>query len=269
MPSPPKPPPPVDAGNIISQGEAATKNIGEAQQGINQTDFSGPYQSNTWSSSIDPTTGLPRYSDVQSYSPEQALLAQLYQGTGLIGGGTGASLAASMAPTYGQMPDFLQGSNSLINRYTQGIEPDLSYFGLRQLDQQRTQLLNSGIDPSSSAGQYAMNQTTDQLNRTIGAQIAQYAPTAMGMATSAYTTPVNTLQDFWKMGQPVGINAPFNPQASLTTPDANAAYQTQQTSLWNQYNAQVQAQNNLWGGGINLFGSAMKGMPGLMSSPYG
>jgi hypothetical protein len=264
MPSPPKAPPPPDPTNILHQGVTTTTDVGKNQQQLNQTNFSDPYQSNTWSSSIDPTTGLPRYSNTQQYSPIQQELANIYQGTGIIGGGTGAELAGNMAPTYSQAPDFLSGSNSLINQYTQGIEPNFARFGLQEEDQLRTQLLNSGQDPNGPAFQQAMDSFRNQKNLTLNQAIASYAPTAMDMASRAYTLPVDTLQKFRDMSQPVGVNTPFNPQATLTTPDANTAYQTQVQAQQFRTNYNAQAQNNLFGGMMNMGGSMMSMLPMLM-----
>lgn len=159
MVSSPKPPDPMKTAQ--SQA-AANQGTAISQQLLNMTDQQTPYGNLTYTqtgtnSYVDPLTGktvtIPKFTSTQTLSPQQqAILDQTQQAE--LNLGTIASERSNFLKDYLAKP-------FEVNQATEQKLYDLGRSRLdprfeQQLEQQRTQLINSGIRPGSAAFTSAM-----------------------------------------------------------------------------------------------------------------
>ena len=239
----------------------------------NTMDQSNPYGNLTYTSSIDPITGAPKYSAAMNYSQDQQAILDILEQNKQLAGGTATGIGANTFGQYVNAPDLVGGAASLTQQALDKQDPAWERFMAPERAQLDTSLRNQGILPGTPAYHQMVDKLTDQQLKTKGQWMADYTPKAMEMAMTEYQNP---LENFIKLMNQAG--GPADLKGQLTnTPTANASGANVQGATVNPVDvagisktaADVQFKNqqqqNAWlnamiGGGMNL-ATGMMGMP--------
>lgn len=239
----------------------------------NTMDQSNPYGSLTYTSSIDPITGAPKYKADMQLTPDQQAILDILEQNKQLSGSTATSIGANTFDQYIDAPDLVGSAASLTQQALDKQDPAWERFMAPARDQQRTQLINQGLVEGSPAYQQQMDKLMDQQLKTKGEWMSNFTPQAMNMAMTEYQNP---LENFLKLMNTAG--GPADLKGQLTnTPTANMSGAT--VSGANVAPVDVagisktaadikfknQEQQNAWmnamiGGAMNLGGAAM-GLP--------
>ena len=260
MPSSPKAPDTPDPNALAA---AQTKLTQNAQQSglINQEN---QYGGQSYTRTVDPTTGNPTYTLRSSLSaPQQTLLNNL-QSYQTQAGSDANSMLNSASDRYKTAPDFSASASGLtgqmMKKYSDYLNPQFDYQ-TKQLD---TQLRNQGLSPGSDAYKQQMMNMSDNQNRSMSGFLAQIEPQAYQQAVSNYTMPIDISQKLQGSAMPANLNSTFsNTNGSIAPSNLGNAYgvanQTAQT------NAGINQGNNsglasIIGGGAGLLMGGPAGM---------
>lgn len=231
-----------------------------------------PYGSLTYTTSIDPITGQPKYTaNTQLSAPQQALLNTL-QGNQL---GFGATASADIANNFGQYagdPNLVGQAGSLTDTALNSMIPAWERFDAPARDQLRTQLINQGLVEGSPAYQQQFDKLIQQQDLNRGQFLASFQPQAFQEAETQYQLPLQNAISMLSQSQPASLKGTL-----LSTPTATEQGATVQAPTVNpvdytslaktQFDAQTQAwqakiaqQNALMGTVTGAIGGIM-GMP--------
>lgn len=258
----------------------------------NTMDQHNPYGDLTYTSSIDPITGAPKYSANMQLSPDQQMILDILEQNKQMAGGTATNIGANTFGQYVNAPDLVGGAASLTNQAIDKMDPAWERFMAPERAQLDTSLRNSGILPGTPAYHQMVDKLTDQQLRTKGEWATNFTPQAFNMAMTEYQNP---LENFIKLMNQAG--GPADLKGQLTnTPTANASGATVQgatvapvdvagisktaadVAFKNQQNQNAWL-NAMIGGGMNLATGAM-GLPvgggtfggqilqGIMGTPF-
>lgn len=281
----PSPPPAINPGQVAGNPQGGPNPGGqfgynttagvETQQGsaVNQ---SNPYGALTYSTSIDPTTGLPKLSANMSYSPIEQAVFNLMAGGQIGQGGTALSAINNMFGQYTQDPNLVNKAQDIVNQNTSPMNASWERFMAPQRDQLRTSLLNQGLTEGSPAFQQQMDMLTHQQNLTKGQWLAQFQPQAFQEAETNYQLPLMNVSQMLSGVQPGSItgNMTQTPGLNIGSPDFAGLSTEAQQEQFRNYQQRVQAQNNLMGGIFGIgqgaatgfgLGAARYMMPGIMA----
>lgn len=231
-----------------------------------------PYGSLTYTTSIDPITGQPKYTANTNLSaPQQAILNTL-QGNQLGFGQTAAADISNNFGQYGGDPNLVGQAGSLTNQALDSMIPAWERFNAPARDQLRTQLINQGLVEGSPAYQQQMDMLTQQQQLNQGQFLASFQPQAFQEAQTQYQLPLQNAISMLSQSQPANLPGTFvnTPQsteqgATVSAPTVNPVDYTSLAKT--QFDAQTQAwkakiaqQNALMGMGVGAITGIM-GMP--------
>lgn len=252
-------------------------------QGYNQQSFKDtmaqntmgqntPYGSLSYTTSIDPITGAPKYTANSKLSSEQQAILDTLQGNQF---GVGQTASGAINNTFGQYtgdPNLVGQAGSLTNQALDSMIPAWERFNAPARDQQRTQLINEGLVEGSPAYQQQMDKLTQQQQLDQGQWMAGFQPQAFNEAQTQYQTPLNNVLAMLTASQPgslksnlIGTPTGTEGAATVQAPTvANVDYgqmaKTQFDAQTQAWQAQIAKQNAMMGLGVNAVAGVM-GMP--------
>lgn len=262
MPSSPSPPPVPDPAGVTAGQAAANLGMGEAAQFGSQVNQIGPLGSLQYLQTSVGPDGVPGYTAIQQYTPQQQMLLNLQQlGMGEAGG-AGSNMLANTFQQYSQNP------NQLIGSQTSGLEGQQMGEWMQanapwmQLSSQQkdTELRNQGLMPGSEAYNNQMRQLAQGQQQAVAGAASQFQPTAFGEAMQQYALPLQTAMSLMGYNQPGNIGLPQTGQApNYQSPNLIGAVANSQQALEQNYQAQLQQNASMWRGIMGL-GSSVIGM---------
>lgn len=260
MPKAPDPPPPINVAATTAQDQQARLEGAQEGQALSTIGQNNPVGSLTYTTSIDPITGLPKYQANSQYTPEQQQIFDYLQGNQTsIGAGAGGAIGSNMGQ-YTSPFDLVGGANSLTQQAMDPAMANLERFMAPERDQKRTELLNQGIMEGSPTYQLEMDKVQNQQDLTKGQMISSFMPQASQMALNQYTTPMSMIAQMMGLSQPGNINQNLvnTPQANPGATDVAGLTSTAQQQAFQNYQMQVASQNALLGGGLGLTSNILK-----------
>lgn len=258
MPSAPKTPTyPNPTQTANTQADFNVK-AAQQQQAMSTMGQETPYGSLTYTTSIDPITGLPKYQANTKFTPEQQALLDTLQNTKSITGQGGETLAGNTIGQYETAPDLIGGANSLTQQVLNSQLPAWERFMQPEREQLDTKLRNQGIMPGTPAYQQQVDALSNQQNLTKGQWLGNFEPQAFNQAQTQYQLPLENIQTLMGMSGPADLKSSFT-----QTPTANVAAPDYSGQVSNQFDAQLKAQQNkiaqqnalmsaLFGGATNI-----------------
>jgi hypothetical protein len=268
MPKAPSPPPPIDVAKTTAQSQATNLQTGQENQALSTIGQNNPFGSLSYTTSIDPITGLPKYVANSSYSPEQqALLDQLQQSQQGIGG-TAGSAVSNLFEQYGQDPNLVGQAGSLTNQALDAQMPAWERFNAPARAQLDTQLRNSGILPGTPAYQQQVDALTQQQQLNQGQWLSNFQPQAFQEAQSQYELPLQNVAKMLGLSQPAQLPGQLvnTPGANIGGTDVSSIAQASQNEAFKNYQQQVASQNANMGMGAGLVSNILKLPTGAGSS---
>jgi len=264
MPSSPSAPPPINVAAVTKQGHAENLLAGQQSQGMNAIGQENPYGSLSYTTEVDPITGLPKYKANMQYTPEQQAIFDYMQQNQLGIGATNQGNIGNNFGQYAQDPNLIGGANSLTNQALNSMMPAWERFDAPARDQQRTQLLNQGLTENSKASVQARDKLIQQQDLDRGQWMANFTPQAYQMAKGQFEEPLNLAGIMMGLSQPGNINQNLTqtPQGQVGAVDVAGLSAAAQQQAVEQWKAKVQAQNNMMGG-------IMGGAASLAALPMG
>lgn len=274
MPSPGKPPS-FNAAATAETSAQYNKQAAVDSMGLNTVNQKTPIGNLTYTTTIDPVTGLPKYTAHTKLSADQQALLDTLEGTKQSAGTAGKNLMADASGQYSSVQDLIGGANSLTQ---QGIDRQLPAFERFQKparEQLDTQLRNQGILPNTPAYHQQMDKLLAQQDLNTGSWMNSFQAQSFDQATREYEEPLNITGKLASLGAPMNLkeNLINTPTANVNPVDYGSLAKTQQEAAMAQWQAKVAQQNALMGGIFGL-GSAAMGMPavggasGLMASLF-
>jgi hypothetical protein len=277
----------ANAGGIASTQNLANQGTALFNAGLNRANTTTPWGTQSYSTSIDPNTGLPVVNQNVSLNPtltgaqqtaQQSAAASLGRGAGSNVGQITGNVSQSMGD-----PAIQQAIQSQYNAQTGLLQPT---FGM-QSSMLDTQLANQGLQPGTDAYNNAKNLLAQQQNNAY-TQIANNA-TQQGigyqnqlfgqqlqnanLGNQAANQPLNQLLALNSGSQ---INAPNMAQSNAVPTDVLGAANLGYQGNVNAYNAQTGNQNammsglfGLGGAGLNAYATNPDVFNGLFSSIFG
>lgn len=223
---------------------------------LNFTDQQTPYGSLTYSQSgtnsyVDPLTGktvtVPKFTSTQTLSPEQQAILNQTQAAEL-NLGTIANERSAFLQDYLAKPFD-------VNAATEQKIYDLGASRLnprfeQQMEQQRTQLINSGIRPGSAAYTAAMRDFEANRNDAYNQLALTGRQQAFQEASYERAQPLNEISALLSGAQVQGPQFVNTPQTQVGGVDYAGLVQ-------NKYNADVQSRNAALGGLFGLVGTGL------------
>lgn len=264
--------PQFDAQGTSNQQQIANANTAVAQTRLNQTNQVTPYGSLKYTEDGGSYDGLgnwiPKFTATTTLSPEQQKLYE--QTTGLQSGAL--DTAANLLPKVNQaintpLTDNKQLRDDAYKALTARSTEDIG----RQMDAQKVQLANQGINAGSKAYDDALvpytraiTDASNQATINAGNIAAQNLSTEQAIRNQPLTDYQALLGFGGGVTSPNFVNTPqTNIQPTDVSGPAMAAYQGE----LNAYNQRQQAGNSALGGlfglGGSILGGATRGMFGL------
>lgn len=262
--------PVFQAKPAIEQTQKANLLTGQQNQALSTIGQDNPYGNLSYTTEIDPITGLPKYVAHQNYSADQQGILDSLE-SGMLGfGDTLSGMISNIFGQYGQQPDLVGKASEITDASVGPMNDFWNRFMLPEKDQLRTQLINQGLTEGSPAYQQQMDKLTNQQNLTKGAWLENFMPQAFSMAKQDFQLPLENAMNLISKIMPGNIK-----QNLVDTPGANIANTDVMGALKNQWESQkVRAEqsnaftNALMSGGIGLV-SSMMGMPVNPMSMFG
>lgn len=262
MPKAPSPPPPMDVSKVTEQSQEAKLLAGQQSQSLNTIGTEGPLGSLTYTTTIDPITGLPKYVANSKYSTEQqALLDQLQQNQQGIGGTAGSAIGNTFGQYEGD-PNLVGQAGSLTNQALDAQLPAWERFDAPARDQLRTQLLNQGLTEGTPAYQQQMDKLTTQQDLNRGQWLSDFSPKAFDMAKQQYQTPLDNVMKMLGVSGPANLKDSFinGPQTNVGAADVEGLSKASQEQAFKNYQQKVAQQNA-------QMGMITGGITGIMGLP--
>jgi hypothetical protein len=259
MPSPKKitPTDPTQVINASTTANAAAQQGTMAQNTIGQDN---PFGNLSYSTTIDPITGKPKYQANANYTPEQQQILDYLQANQSGIGNTAFQSIMSTFPQYGGDPNLVGQAGSLTNQALDQQLPAWERFDAPARDQARTWALNQGLKEGEPAYQQMMDKLTQQQDKDRGQWLAGFQPQAFNEAAQQYQLPLENVKTMLGLSQPQNLQTSFlnTPTANLQAADVTGAYQLSQDAQ--KFNAQQNNAywNNILNGGIAAAGSIGK-----------
>jgi hypothetical protein len=248
-PTPPSPSQGLDTANTIASNQFGYNQAAQAGSQYNQFN---PFGSLQYVQTGTGPNGVPTYSAVSNFSPEQApLWASALMSKGLAG--NAASSLLGNANYTGQSAKDAIGNNAsgIAGEYINGQMGFLKPFQTTQRDQLDTKLKNQGLHPGNPAYDNAMRSLDTSQNMATGNIISQAMPQAYQTAQSLYAQPAQMAMALGGYGGPVNPNSMYGATPALQPANLQGAFSSAMDALNSQYQAQLakyQAdQNNMWG----------------------
>jgi hypothetical protein len=248
-PTPPSPQQGLDTANKIASGQQ-NYNIG-AQAGSQYNQYN-PYGSLQYVQTGVGPNGVPTYSALSNFSPEQApLWAQALMSKG-IAGGEGTSLLGGANYGFGGQPKDVIGNSArgITGDIIGGQMSFLDPFQNTERDQLDTKLKNQGLHPGNPAYDNAMRGLDTSQNLARGKIIGDATPQAYNIASQQYTMPMMMAMALGQYGSPTNPSSMYGATPALQPANLQGAFSSSMDALNNQYQAQLAAyqanQNNMW-----------------------
>jgi len=260
MPSKPNAPPPINPGQVAETQQGYNLKGGQQSLSLGTMNQSDPFGTKSYSSTIDPITGLPDYEQSKEYSPVmQALFDQFYGTKGDVGGG-GADLWNDISSRMGQDPAFLgpEGTDALTNQFISNHMPLIERFMTPEREQLDTHLRNQGILPGTPAYQQQVDAQSNQQNLTKGKLLQDFVPQAHQMAKDQWALPAEMSMKLASYGAPGDLSFDSTPTANVGAADYQGAALAAQEQAFKNYQEKVKAQNAMMSGIFNTVGSVAK-----------
>lgn len=231
-----------------------------------------PYGKLTYTTSIDPITGAPKYTANTELSPEQQSLLDTLQKNQQGFGNTAQSLINNTFGQYTNAPDLVGGAASLTNQALDKMIPAWERFNAPMREQTRTNLINQGLKEGSPAYQQEYDKLIQQQQRNQGEWMANFEPQAFQQATTQYQLPLQNAIAMLAQSQPGSlkgnlINTPQGTQQGATVNGVSVNPVDYSSLAKTQYEGQLKGweANNAWmnamiGGGVGGLGAVL-GMP--------
>lgn len=258
-----KKPAAVNASNVIQQGQAGNLQAAQQSQGMSTVGQDSPIGSLSYTTTIDPITGLPKYQAHTNYSADQQAILDYLEMNQLGGGLTLSNLIDNAFGNYEQAPDLIGGANDLTDQALDSMDPLWERFMGPERLQRDNELRNQGILPGTPAYDQQMDRITSQQMKEKGAWLANFQPEAFKMAKSEYEEPINIATILKQLaGGPGDIKSGLvdTPAGQVNPFDILGAHNLQYQSDLKRAEF-ANAQNNAYmTGGLGLIGSIM-GMP--------
>lgn len=266
--SKPSPPPP-------EAGIPAAQQVSNIQQGYNVGAQAGsnygqanPFGSLQYIQSGTGPGGVPTYTALSNFSPDQApLWAQTLMSKG-VAGGEGTSLLGGANYGFGGQPKDVIG-NSASGITGDVMNHELSYltpFQQTERSQLDTQLKNQGLAPGQPAYDNAMRQMDTAHSMAVSKMIGDTTPQAYGIAQNMYQMPAMMAMALGNYGQPVNPQSMYGATNPLQPANMTGAFNTTTQAALAQYQAQMQQYQAALSG---MFGTGAAALGGYLSSPAG
>lgn len=247
---------PATVDPTVTAAAQTTSNLAtaQAQSTLNNTNQVTPYGSLTYT---QPGGADSQWTVTQQLSPQEQNLQNLSwqaQNTyGQIGNNQLNQAAASLSQPINT--DWSSVQNQYLNTQMGLIQPQLA-----QTQQAlQSQLQNQGVAQGSDAWNNSMRSYNNQVAQTY-ASVLQNAQTGVGNAISQQESlrdqPLNEASALLTGSQVNPGQTQQTSQTQVQPTDVLQAYQQQQNSLWNSYNAQMQNYSSTLGGEAGLLGTA-------------
>lgn len=237
-PTPPSPTAGIGAAQQVSDIQQGYNTGAAAGSNYNQ---SNPFGNLSYIQTGVGPNGVPTYTAMSNFSPDQApLWAQTLMSKGLAGGqGTDLLNQAN----YGA-----QNPNDVIGNSASGIVGDvmhneLSYlqpFQQTERTQLDTQLRNQGLSPGNPAYDNAMRSMDTSHSLAVNKLIGDTTPQAYSTAQSMYQLPMQMAMALGGYGSPVNPSSMYGVGAAIQPANMTGAYSSTQQALMQQYQAQMQ-----------------------------
>ena len=262
MPSSPKPPPAMNVEKTVKGQQDANLLGGQQSQALSTIGQDNPWGSLSYTTTIDPITGLPKYQARQEYTPEQqAIFDQLQSNqTGI--GSTAGDAISNMFGQYAQDPNLVGQAGSLTNEALDAQLPAWERFDAPARDQARTQLINQGLVEGSPAYQQQMDKLIQQQDLNRGQWLADFQPKAFQEATTQYQLPLENVAKMLGLSQPGNISQNlFNtPGANVGSADYLGTASAAQDQAFKNYQMKV-ADQNAWMGMLTGTAGSLFNLP--------
>lgn len=253
MVSSPKAP---DPNKTAAAQSASNRDTALSSQLLNMTDQQGPYGSLSYNqtgtnSYVDSLTGktvnVPKFTATTTLSPEQKAILDQTQAAEL-----------NLGTIANERSNFLKGYLAQpfdVNQETEKKLYDLGASRLnprfeQQMEQQRTQLINSGIRPGTAAYTSAMRDFEANRNDAYNQLALTGRQQAFQEASYERNQPLNEIGALLSGSQ---VQSP----EFVNTPQSNVAGVDYTGLVNNQYNQKVQSQNAMMGGLFGLLGTGL------------
>lgn len=241
----PKAPKPTDPRVTASAQTKSNQDTAKYQAALNAVNQVTPTGSLTYTQDKWPD-GTPKYTATTTLSPQYQKIADALAG----GAGT---LATNLQSQAGQPLDWSQQQGFLNDLTDQNLDPVWE----RNMESQRTQLINQGLMPGSEGYRRAMDSFQRSRSSAYNdARLNNYS-TALQSQLALRNQPINELSAFLS-GSQVSPSFTATSQTGVAGTDIIGAIQGADAMRANSYNQQMNQWNNTFGGLFSLGGSAMK-----------
>lgn len=252
-----------NASNITQEGQAGNLLAGQQSQGMSTIGQDSPIGSLSYTTTIDPITGLPKYQAHTNYSADQQAILDYLESNKLGAGGTYSDLIANAFGMYENAPDLIGGANDLTDEALDSMDPMWERFMAPERLQRDNELRNQGIMPGTPAYDQQMDRITSQQMKEKGAWLANFTPEAFKMAKADYEEPMGIAQILAQLaGGPGDIKSGLvdTPAGQVNPFDILGAHNLEYQSDLKRAEF-ANAQNNAYmSAGVGLIGNIM-GMP--------
>ncbi len=257
--SKPKTVPTPNPQTIIDQGNIQSSTAQTNTMGQNTIGQDNPYGSLSYTTTIDPITGKPKYQANAQYSPEQQYIFDILQSNQTGIGTTANDAIANVFSQYGGDPNLVGQAGSLTNQALNQQLPSWERFDAPARDQLRTQLINQGLVEGSPAYQQQMDKLTQQQDLDRGKWLSDFQPKAYAEAADQYGLPLANVAKMLGLSQPGSLPGQIlnTPTANYQPVDANAAYKTSQDAVIANNAANNAYWNNILGAGAKVGAAAL------------
>lgn len=267
MPSAPKAPPPINPTATAQSGLAYNQQAASSQQDLNAINQSNQYGSLNFQRDA---SGKVIGANTQ-LSPEQQQILNTLQGNQMGIGGTEASAINNTFGQYEGDPNLVGQAGSLTNQALAAQMPAWERFDAPARDQQRTQLINQGLQEGSPAYQQQMDKLIQQQDLNRGQWLANFQPQAFQEATTQYQLPLQNVAAMQQLSQPADFKSQLinTPQTNVAPVDYGSMAKTSQEEAFKNYQQQVARQNMFMNMGLGVAGNALSMPVNPMNPTYG
>lgn len=256
MGSTPTPPAAPDPTATAAAQSATNKATAVTQYGLNATDQVTPYGDLSYSQGTPWDDGTPHYTATTTLSPEQQNLYNLSTQTQSNLGNIGVEQSDKVRNLLNTPFDLNAATNSQQADIAKTLlDPT---WNTRQ-DQLQTQLANQGIQQGSEAYTNALRDFGMQRDNSYNSALLADRSQASTEALAQRNQPLNEITALLSNSQVQQPNFTSTPQTTVAPTDYLGAVNTQQSALNNQYNAQLQQQNAIYGALGGAAGAALGG----------
>lgn len=272
MPKAPSPPPPINPTQTADTQQQYNIKAGQDTQALNTIGQNTAVGNLTYTTSIDPITGLPKYVANSQYNAPQQALYDAMVGSKNIAGQTGQNLWSNISGNYQNAPDFVgaNGTGALVNQQIDAQLPAWERFNAPARAQLDTALRNQGLLPGMPGYQQQVDALTNQQQLGEGQWLSNFEPQAFSQAVQQWQLPEQMAEQLTNFGSPSDLKGTYvqTPNANIGAADYGQYAETAQNQAFKNYQQKVASQNAqmqmMVGLGMGAMGMPVNPMKGIM-----